>query len=81
MNDPEEIDLYGDPGIASKHNPVPKWLILSYIVWPIVGLIWFYLFWNGSYGWFDRGYWQQLQRAAGTTFPFHTQEEIKKDEG
>jgi len=68
--DDEEIDLYGDPRIASKNAPVPRWLTLSYVFWITFGLVWFVLFWNGSFGWFDRGYWQQLQRAANTTYPF-----------
>lgn len=63
-----ELDLYGDPRIASKHGKVPRWLIATYIVMPIWGLVWFYFFWNGSTGWLDRGYWQQLQEAANTTF-------------
>lgn len=67
-----EAEEYGDPSIASFDNPVPGWLIFNYIFWPIVGLFVFYFFWNGSYGWLDRGYWQQLQRAANTTYPFHT---------
>lgn len=68
----EEMEFYGDSNIASKDAPVPTWLIVSYIFWPIFGLVWFYLFWNGSWGWLDRGYWQQLQRAANTTIPFET---------
>lgn len=54
----------------SGHAPVPRWLIVNYIFWPIFGLVWFYLFWNGSYGWLDRGYWKELQEAANTTIPF-----------
>lgn len=71
MNDQEqfeEIEEYGDESIKSGHAKVSKWLILNYIVWPIFGIIWFYLFWNGStVSWFDRGYWNQLQKAANTT--------------
>lgn len=78
-----EIEFYGDPQIASAHGKVPFWLKLNYVFWPLWGLIWFYYFWNGSYGWLDRGYWQQLQRAANTTFPSEnfddmTKKEIKK---
>lgn len=76
----EEIEEYGDPGILSKDAPIPKLLIASYIFWPIFGLFWFYMFWNGSSGWLDRGYWQQLQRAAGTTIPFHKSEVAKLSE-
>lgn len=66
----DNIEEYGDSLIASKDAPVPRWLIYSYLFWILFGLFWFYYFWNGSYGWLDRGYWQELQRAAGTTFPF-----------
>lgn len=66
----DDIEEYGDPLIASKDAPVPQWLMYSYLFWVLFGLFWLYYFWNGSYGWFDRGYWQELQRAAGTTFPF-----------
>lgn len=72
QNDDDElghIEFYGDPQIASGHAKVPRWLIVNYIVWPIWGIIWFYLYWNGSWGWLDRGHWQQLQNAANTTFP------------
>ncbi len=65
----EEPDLYGDPGIASGHGKIPKWLIWSYILLPIWGIVWFILYWNGSWGWLDRGYWEQLQRASNTTYP------------
>lgn len=68
----EEIETYGDPKIASKDLPVPKWLIISYIILPFIGLFTLFFYWNGSHGWLDRGYWQQLQRAANTTFPQKT---------
>lgn len=58
-----------DYGIQEDHNKVPKWLILTYIVLPIWGFVTLYYFWNGSEGWFDPGYWQQLERAANTTYP------------
>lgn len=53
----------------SYENPIPRWLKWVYIILPIWGLFAFYLYWNGSYGWLDRGYWQQLQQAANTTYP------------
>lgn len=65
----EEPDYYNDPGILSGHAPVPKWLICVYIVLPIWGIIAFALYWNGSHGWLDRGYWQQLQHVSNTTYP------------
>jgi hypothetical protein len=70
---PGEIELYGDPGIATFDAKVPKFLIATYLIWPIWGMITFYYFWNGSFGWFDRGYWHELQIAANTTFPIENQ--------
>jgi hypothetical protein len=72
MNTKNEVELeeYGDKHIASYDAPVPKWLIFFYVGLPIWGIFAFYLYWNGSQGWLDRGYWQQLQRAANTTFPY-----------
>lgn len=64
-----EVELYGDPGIATFDAKVPSFLLMTYIIMPIWGLVTFYYFWNGSLGWFDRGYWRQLQIAANTTFP------------
>jgi len=55
----------------SHENAVPRWLMWFYITLPIWGIVCLFLYWNGSAGgWFDRGYWQQLQRAANTTIPF-----------
>lgn len=71
----EEIEYFNDPGITSRDAPVPLFLKLTYILLPIWGLITFYIFWNGSVGWFDRGYWKELQIAANTTFPFENQDD------
>jgi len=68
-----ELELYGDPGIATYDAKVPKFLTFSYIFWPVFGIITLYFFWNGSIGWFDRGYWRELQIAANTTFPIENQ--------
>lgn len=81
----EKMDLYGDPGIASYDAKVPKFLLLTYLLLPLWGVVTFYYFWNGSLGWFDRGYWHELQVAANTTFPFENvamvieKEELQKD--
>lgn len=75
-NEHNELEEYGDPGIASFDAPIPKWLKFNYIFWPLWGIVWFFMFWNGSSGWFDRGYWQQLQRAANTTFPSYNADEL-----
>ena len=69
----EEIELYGDPGIATFDAKVPKFLKFTYIFWPIWGIVAFYFFWNGSAGWFDPGVWHELQIAANTTFPIQNQ--------
>lgn len=69
MSHDEEIEYFGDPGIASAHAPVPRWLFWNYIFWTLFGLAWFALYWNGSWGFLDRGHWQELQKAANTTFP------------
>lgn len=66
---PSELELYGDPGIASYDAKVPKFLLITYCLLPIWGIATFCYFWNGSLGWFDRGYWHELQIAANTTFP------------
>lgn len=64
-----DVEEYGDPGIESYDAKVPTWLKWTYITLPIWGIITFALYWNGSSGWLDRGYWRQLQNAAKTTFP------------
>lgn len=69
MTEEDEIEHYGDDKIASKNAKIPKWLIWTYCILPFWGLLWAYLFWNGSWGWFDRGHWHQLQKGANTTFP------------
>lgn len=66
----EEFDFYEGGSISSAHGGIPKWLWFFYIAMPLWGLVWFYLYWNGSSGWLDNGYWQQLQRAANTTSPY-----------
>lgn len=69
----DEIELYGDPVIASYDAKVPKFLKITYAILPIWGFITLFYFWNGSTGWFDRGYWHELQIAANTTFPIENQ--------
>ncbi len=66
---------------SSNDAKVPGWLKLTYIILPIWGIFTFYFYWNGSAGWLDRGYWNKLQQAANTTFPFPTeQQELEKYE-
>lgn len=70
-----DIEYYGEPGIASYEGGVPSFLKVNYVLWLIVGLVCLGLYWNGSWGWLDRGYWQQLQIAANTTFPIVNQQD------
>lgn len=72
------MEIYGDESIASYDAPVPFWLKCTYIFFPILGVVCFFLYWNGSEGFLDRGFWQQLQRAAQTTYPFHSSP-VQKD--
>jgi len=76
-NPDEHLEYYGDPGIVSKDAPVPRWLKWTYILLPIWGICSWYYYFEGSHGWLDRGYWQQLQRAALTTFPTETIEGLE----
>ncbi len=66
----DEIEEYDAPDMTTKDARVPLFLKITYIIFPIWGVIWLFLFWNGNDGsWFDRGYWHELQIAANTTFP------------
>ncbi|MGA8165233.1 MAG: hypothetical protein WB791_09455 [Waddliaceae bacterium] len=65
----DELEEYGDPRIVSGNAAIAWWLKLTYILLPIWGIVWFYLTWNGAVGWLDPGYWDQLEKAANTTFP------------
>lgn len=65
------VDTIGSP--AQLENSVPNWLVATYIVVPVIGILMWLFFWNGSDGadgFFDRGAWTQLQRAAKTTYPW-----------
>ena len=64
----EDMELYAGGDLASNDVKVANWLKWTYVILPIWGIIWFCLYWNGSHGWLDRGYWFQLEEAAGTTF-------------
>jgi len=63
----------------SKDIAVPRWLILTYIILPIWGVFALVYYINGTTGWLDRGYWQQLQIAANTTFP-NVDHDLKKND-
>ena len=72
MNEEDDIQWYQDDAKVppSGHAKVPKWLIWTYILLPIWGIIVLFLYWNGSFGYLDRGYWEELQEAANTRYPF-----------
>lgn len=74
MQEEEHLEVYGDSGITSKDAPIPKWLLLTYIILPIWGIVVWQLYWNGSSGWLDRGSWAELQQAANTTYPFKNED-------
>lgn len=74
-----EIELYGDPGIATFDSKVAKPLLILYLILPIWGFATLFYFWNGSAGWFDRGYWHELQIAANTTFPIENQNMLPEE--
>lgn len=54
----------------SGDRKIPLFLLITYLSIFVWGIWAFIAYWNGSHGWVDRGYWQPLQRAARTTYPF-----------
>lgn len=67
-SDQDFVDSEGAPAELSS-TPVPTFLIITYIVVLLMGILWWFLFWDGSDNtWFDRGAWTQLQQAAKTTW-------------
>ena len=75
----EELEQYGETGIYTGDVKVPAWLKLSYLIIPIWGIVWLFLYWNGASGWIDRGHWDELEKAANTQFPIeNANEPIKK---
>lgn len=78
MSEHEELAEYGDSGIKEGNVAIPKWLKLCYVTLPIWGIIWWFLYWNGVQGWLDRGYWNELEKVANTTFPLKNYNESPK---
>ncbi len=67
-----EDELHEYSGGEIKELPpsktkIPTFLKWTYVILPIWGVITWFYFIDGSRGWLDRGYWQQLQQAAQTT--------------
>lgn len=79
-SDEDHIEEYGDQYITSKDAKVPRWLLFVIAILPFWGIFTFYMYWNGSSGWLDRGYWHQLQIAANTTFPIMNQNDPTQKE-
>lgn len=65
------MDKFEDVGVPAQEDAnIPRWLFWSYLFWIVTGFTCLYLFWGGSWGWFDRGHWHSLQEAARTTPPY-----------
>jgi hypothetical protein len=78
-NTNDHLEEYADGSIKTDDKPVPWELILLYSVLPFWGILWFWLYWNGSWGWLDGGSWEELQKAANTTFPYVNATELVKE--
>lgn len=52
---------------TSEERKIPRFLMLTYVLLITGGLVAFFIYWDGSRGWLDRGFWKPLQQAAGTT--------------
>jgi hypothetical protein len=71
----QELSSYSGGEIKELENTkVPSFLKWAYLLLPILGLIAYYKYWNGSEGWLDPGHWKELQQAARTTRPFERPE-------
>lgn len=67
----DELYTYsGDQITELSGKKIPLFLKWTYVLLPILGLIAYYKYWNGSEGWLDRDHWKELQQAARTTTPF-----------
>ncbi len=76
MNQDDEY-LFDVP--ETEENRIPIFLYITYIVVLVGGILAFIAYWNGSHGFLDRGYWQQLQKAAYTTYPFERKNPYLED--
>lgn len=79
LHEEEEVEIYGDDYLVSNDARVPRSLIILYLVLAIWGFFALFYYINGTRGWLDRGYWNQLQKAALTTFPYGTIEGEAED--
>lgn len=79
-----EVDEYGDHEVSEFHNmPVPSFLKITYLIVTVVVFVWGIFFWQGSRGWFDRGHWADLQKAANTKTEksiFWSERAVKRNE-
>ncbi len=76
-----ELEIYGEEGISSDDARFPRWLIITYIVLPIWGFCTLFYYFNGSHGWLDPSYWNQLQKAALTTYLDKGLDQVQVHEG
>jgi len=77
-NREEEIEYYADGSLSSTDYAIPLWIKLCFVALPVWGVVWFFLHWNGMNGWFDRGSWFELEKAANTTYPYRNVNELKE---
>lgn len=77
----EHVEWVQDSGGSppSAHHSVPRWLIFSYVATTILAFVLLLLYWNGSFGYLDRGYWKELQEVANTRYPFENHNSPKEE--
>ncbi|SCA58754.1 Uncharacterized protein AB751O23_AN_00090 [Chlamydiales bacterium SCGC AB-751-O23] len=64
----DQLDQYSGGEIKEfKDTKVPTFLKITYFTLIAWGLTWFVFYFDGSQGYLDRGYWQELAQAAKTT--------------
>lgn len=63
----DPLDMYAGGEIQEiPDTKIPWYIKLITLVLPLWGILWFFYFANGSFGWVDRGAWNDLQKAAQT---------------
>ena len=82
MQEEHELEFYSDEGISSADARFPRWLFITSMVLPIWGFCTLFYYFNGTHGWLDPSYWNQLQKAALTTYPDkeQVQEGVTRDQ-
>ncbi|MBB64398.1 MAG: hypothetical protein CMO81_04985 [Waddliaceae bacterium] len=73
------LDDYAGGEIKEFANTkLPSFLKISYFFIALWGFVWLYMFWDGSFGWVDRGYWKELEQVANTTKSYREEFSNKK---